>query len=161
MNLSWIDILILLPILVGLVRGLMRGLVTELIAILGVVLGVLGARVWGKMFTAWLLTTFTWPEAVCRLVAYTLLFLGIAIVCNWCGRLLGKLLRAIHLGWLNRLLGGAFGTLKWAIVVLVLVFIVHQADAAFHFLQPEVKAESVCYGPAVQTTQQIWNYTSR
>lgn len=161
MAISWIDILILLPILVGLVRGLMRGLVTELIAILGVVLGVLGARLWGPQFTTWLIATFTWPEAVCRIVSYTLVFLGVAIVCNLCGRLFSKLLRAIHLGWLNRLMGGAFGALKWAVIVLVLVFIVSQTDDTFHFLQPETKAESVCYGPAVQTTHQIWNYTSR
>lgn len=148
-NISYIDVLILLPLAVGLVRGLMRGLVTELVAILAVVLGVVGARLWAPQFRLWILSNFTWPESVASVVAYTLLFLAVAIACNWVGKWLSRLLRAIHLGWLNRLLGGLFGALKWAIIVLVMVFIVSSLDDQFHFLKPEAKSQSVCYRHAV------------
>lgn len=149
MTISYIDILILLPLLIGLVRGLMRGLVTELVAILAVILGVVGARVWAPDFTAWLQCQFTWPEAVCRVVAYTLLFLAIAIVCNLFGRWFSKLLRVIKLGWLNRLLGGLFGTLKWAIIVLLVILAISTLDERFGFIQPDVKNMSVCYEKTV------------
>ena len=52
---SWLDILILLPLLIGLIRGLMRGVIIELSAILSLIFGYIGARFLGAMFSAWLL----------------------------------------------------------------------------------------------------------
>ena len=73
---NWLDIILVLPLLVGLVRGLMRGFISEVIAILVVILGVLGARYTAPDFSAWLLTQFAWPQGVCDVVAYTLIFLA-------------------------------------------------------------------------------------
>lgn len=148
---NWIDVLIFLALGFGLVRGLMKGLVTELIAILAVVLGVIGARIWGMTFAHWILVQFTWPEAVCEVVAYVLLFLGITIAANIVGSLTTRLMKAIHLGWLNRLLGGVFGCAKWAVVVLVLVFLVDTLDSHFRFIKSDIKKSSITYGPAVHT----------
>ena len=153
---NWLDILLLLPLLIGLVRGLMRGLITEIIAIVAIILGIVGARLWATKFSTWLLLQFAWPEAVCHVVAYALLFLAIAIVLNIIGRLLSKLLRAIQLGFINRLLGGIFGTLKWLAVVLVVVFCLNMLDSYFHFLDnSKVVQTSTLYRPFVQTAEQI------
>lgn len=134
----------------------MRGLITEIIAIVAIILGVVGARLWATKFSAWLLLQFSWPEAVCHVVAYALLFLAIAIVLNIAGRLLSKLLRAIQLGFINRLLGGVFGTLKWLAVVLVAVFCINMLDRHFHFLDDsEVVKTSTLYRPLVQTAEQM------
>ena len=147
---TWLDIVILLPLLVGLVRGLMKGLITELIAIAAVVLGFVGARLWGDVFSQWIVEQFTWPQPICDAVAYALLFVGIALVLNIVGRIISKLIKAIHLGFINRLLGGLFGAAKWAIVVVVLVFCVHSLDQRFHFLKKEIIAQSVVYPKAVE-----------
>ena len=146
-NISWLDIVIALPLLIGLVRGIMRGLVVELTAIAAVLFGYLAARWWGGAFAAWMLQTAAWPEPVCNLVAYSLLFLGITLALNLVGRLFSKLLRAIHLGWLNRLLGAIFGFGKWAVILLILIYIVSQLDAQWHILPDALKQGSVLYQP--------------
>lgn len=148
---SYIDALILLPLLVGLVRGLMRGLVTELVAIMAVILGVAGAKLWGLQFSGYIHSLFQWSHQVCDVVAYGLLFLAITILLNLFGRAFTRLLKAIHLGWLNRLLGGIFGTLKWAIIVLTLVFLINKLDEQFEFIKPEFKRQSLTYQPAVES----------
>lgn len=155
---SWLDIIILLPLLIGLVRGMMKGLVTEIIAILAVVFGFFGAKLWGATFSAWISTQFTWPQPVCDAVAYALLFLAITLALNIVGRLISKLLKAIHLGWINRILGGAFGVVKWALIVLAIVFCVNKVDLQFHFLQPELKSKSLIYPEAVQLADQALDY---
>ncbi len=152
---NWLDAIILLPLLIGLVRGLMRGLVSEFIAILAVILGCVGAKIWGSAFSIWIAQQFAWPETVCDIVAYALLFLGIAVVLNLFGRLISRLLRAIHLGFLNRLLGAAFGAAKYAIIVLGVVFIVDKLDQQFQFMQPELKNSSVTYRPAVKSANYL------
>lgn len=155
---NWLDALLLLPLLVGLVRGLMRGLITELIAIVAVVAGVVGARLLGVGFSGWILHQTQWPEGVCDVVAYTLLFLGIAIVLNLFGRGLSKLLKAIHLGFLNRLGGGLFGVAKWALVVLVVVFLCNRIDQQFHCIgQAEIVQHSLLYKPFVQGSNKLFN----
>ncbi len=155
---SWLDIVILLPLLIGLVRGLMRGLITEIIAILAVVFGFVGAKMWGKAFSAWLVSQFTWPQAVCDAVAYALLFLGIAIVLNIVGRLVSKLLKAINLGWMNRALGATFGIVKWAVIVLAVVFCVNKLDSYFNFLKQDLKEQSVVYPFAVDSANKALDY---
>ena len=60
---NWLDVLLLLPLLVGLVRVLMRGFISEVIAIVVVILGVIGARFAAPPLSAWLLThNADWPQ---------------------------------------------------------------------------------------------------
>lgn len=151
MNLNWLDILILLPLLLGLVRGLMRGLVSEVIAIAVVILGILGSQIAASPFSAWLLGQFAWPPEVCDVVAYVLVFLLIAIVLSIIAKLLSKFLKAIHLGWINRLLGGIFGLCKFGLIVLIFVFAMDKINTHFHwFDEAEVVKTSVVYPHAVQ-----------
>lgn len=159
-NICWLDILLLLPLLYGLIRGLMRGLITELSTVLALLLGVAGAKLWGAVFATWLHQKATWPIEVCNVIAYVLIFLAIAIALHFVGTLLQKLLKAIKLGWVNRLLGGVCGALKWAIIVLVLVFVVGQFDHFIPFMPSELKKQSRLYQPALDTinrTVQLYN----
>ncbi|MBR2166012.1 MAG: CvpA family protein [Paludibacteraceae bacterium] len=131
---NWLDVIIVLPLLAGLIRGLMRGLVSEVIAILVVILGVLGSRMAAPTCSAWLLAQFAWPKEICDVVAYVVLFLAIGIALSLCAKLLSRFLRAIHLSWANRLLGGLFGICKYGILVLVVVFAMDRINHRFHWL---------------------------
>lgn len=153
---NWLDVLLLLPLLVGLVRGLMRGLVSEVIAILVVILGVLGARFMMPDFSAWLWGQWGWPEGVCDVVAYVLIFLAIAILLTLLARGLTKFMRAIHLGWANRLFGGIFGLLKYGLLVLVVVFAMDRTNQSFHWLdEAQVVKTSVVYPKMVKVVHKI------
>ena len=153
---SWLDILILLPLLIGLVRGLMKGVIVEVSSIVAILLGFFGAKYWSAAFASWLMQQFDWSETVCIVVAYALLFAGIALGLNIVARLLSKLFQKIQLGWLNRLLGGIFGTAKWGIVIVALVLCVHNLDKQFQFIQPELREKSVVYTTITPYAEQAW-----
>lgn len=153
---SWLDILILLPLLIGLIRGLMKGLIVEISSIAAIILGFLGAKWWSAAFASWLMQQFNWSETACIVVAYALLFAGIALGLNIVARLLSKLFQKIQLGWINRLLGGVFGTAKWGIVIVALVLCVHNLDKQFQFIQPELKEKSVVYTTLTPYAEQAW-----
>lgn len=153
---SWLDIIIVLPLLIGLVRGLMRGLIVELTAIVAIVIGFFGTKLWGAAFSVWLLQQFAWPEAVCIVVAYAILFLGITISLNIIARLITKLFKIAKIGWMNRLLGGLFGTAKWAVIVLLVVLCVHRLDDQFHFFQQELKQKSIVYNYTTPLSEKAW-----
>lgn len=153
---SWLDILILLPLLIGLVRGLMKGLIVEVSSIVAILLGFFGAKYWSAAFASWIMQQFDWSETACIVVAYALLFAGIALGLNIVARLLSKLFQKIQLGWLNRLLGGIFGTAKWGIVIVALVLCVHNLDKQFQFIQPELREKSVVYTTITPYAEQAW-----
>lgn len=156
---NWLDVLLLLPLLVGLVRGLMRGLVSEIIAIAVVILGALGSRIWAPPFSTWLLQQFAWPKQVCDIVAYALLFLAIAIVLSIAAHWMTKLLRAIHLGWANRLGGAVFGVAKYGLLILIAVFVMDRSNQAYHWLDesPIVKS-SIVYPKMVQLANDLLSF---
>jgi len=159
---NWLDVLLVLPLLFGLIRGLMRGLISEIIAIVVVILGVLGARFGAPTFSGWLLSQFAWPQGVCDVVAYILLFLAIAIVLAIVAKLLNKFMKAIHLGWANRLAGGLFGTAKYALIVLVVVFAMDRTNDAFHWLdEAPVVNESIVYPYMVQATDALLSFAGK
>ena len=157
---TWLDILILLPLLVGLVIGIKRGLIIELTNLISIIAGVVCARLLSAPVAAWIAQQFTWPEAVCSVVAYTLLFLISTTLLYLLGKLLTKLFKAVKLGWLNRLLGGVFGLAKYAIIVLFVVLCVHQLDTQFQFLQEDLKEESVVYKAVIPLSENTW-YTMK
>ena len=157
---NWLDVLLLLPLLVGLVRGYMHGFISEIIAIVVVILGVFGAKLWAAAFSDWLLTQFQWPQGVCDIVAYTLLFLGIAIALSLLAKGLTKFMRAIHLGWANRLLGGLFGICKYGVIVLFAVFIMDKTNESLHWADEALVVQSsIVYPYMVQATHEILSVT--
>ena len=138
----------------------MRGFISEIIALVVVILGVLGAKLWAQPFSAWLLGQFAWPQGVCDVVAYTLVFLGIAIVLSILARIINKFLRAIHLGWANRLLGGVFGFCKYGLIVLIAVFVMDRTNESFHWMdQAPVVQSSVVYPQLVKATDAILSFS--
>ena len=159
---NWLDVLLVLPLIFGLIRGLMRGLISEIIAIVVVILGVLGARFGAPAFSGWLLSQFAWPQGVCDVVAYILLFLAIAIVLAIVAKLLNKFMKAIHLGWANRLVGGLFGTAKYALIVLVVVFAMDRTNDALHWLDDApVVNESIVYPYMVHATDALLSFAGK
>ena len=153
---SWLDIIILLPLLIGLVRGLMKGLIVEVTSIVAIILGFLGARWWSAAFASWMMQQFEWSETACIVVAYALLFAGIALGLNIVARLLSKLFQKIQLGWINRLFGGLFGIAKWGIVIIALVLCLHNLDKQFQFIKPELREKSVVYTTLTPYAEKAW-----
>ncbi len=137
--------------------GLIRGLVKELNAILAVLLGVLGVRAFGADLATWMHKTTSWHTELCTVIAYVLLFLTIAILLTLVGKALQKLLKKIQLGWVNRLLGALCGTLKWAVIVLFLVFLVGQLDHQFGIMPTKAKQESAFYQKALNSANRCIN----
>ena len=153
---TWLDIIILLPLLLGLVMGIRKGLIIELTGLLSIIVGLVCVRIWGAVATGWLMQQVNWSEAVCGVLAHALLFLAVSISLHLIARLLTKLFKTICLGWLNRLLGGVFGLVKWSLIVLLVVFCIDRLDQQFQILKPELKKQSMIYHHLTPLSEKTW-----
>ncbi len=152
-----LDIILLIPIVYGLIRGIFRGLVGELTAIVAVVAGVVCAKLFAPEVADVLTGIFTWGKQVCELLAYVLIFAVVTLGLHLLGNLLARMLSAIALGWLNRLAGGLFGALKWALVVSVVLNSFNLLEEYIQIIKPEAKKESVIYKPVERLASVTWN----
>ncbi len=155
--LNTLDIILLLPIVYGLIRGIFRGLIGELTAILAVVVAVICAKLFAPQVALRLIQHIELSEQICEITAYLLVFFGVALLLTLMGKGISRLLKAISLGWLNRLLGAVFGAAKWALLMSVLLNGAILFDEMFHFIKPEMKEQSVVYEPMRKIASVAWD----
>jgi membrane protein required for colicin V production len=115
------DFVVIGILLLSALLGLWRGLVHELMALLGWPF----ALILCKLFAGDLAPLLPLKQDTVRMVvAYALVFIAALIVWSVLTRLLAKLLKAVGTGWSDKLLGGLFGLVRGAMLLLVLVWMV-------------------------------------
>lgn len=154
---SYIDILLLLPLVYGAYKGFSKGLIVEIATLLGLIVGVYGAVKFSG-YTGELLRDFLDLQSpYLSYIALGVTFLLVAIVIYLLGKMLTRLIDMISLGLVNKLLGTLFGMMKSFIIVCVLLFLVNALDSKFHFISEETQQKSLLYRPFLNFAQQIYH----
>jgi membrane protein required for colicin V production len=109
-------------IIVSVAISIWRGLVREVVSLLSWLFALWVAARFSVVFSAWL------PAAIANssaryVTAFVVLFLGTVIVLELFGALLAKLLRAAGLGFVDRVLGAAFGVARGALLASILTLL--------------------------------------
>ena len=115
------DYAVLVVLGLSLTLALLRGFARELVSMIGWV----AAFVLSVMFTQTLARQF--PESLgpllSSLLAFLAIFIGVWVLSGLVGLLLSKLIKAVGLGWGDRLLGALLGLVRGAVIVLVTVML--------------------------------------
>jgi len=122
------DFAVMVILLVSLLLGLWRGLVYEVLSLVGwpvaFVLSKLFAGSVTPMMPGHVLSNVEGAQETMRIMlAYAVVFIAVLIVWGVLAWLLSRLVKAVGLGWVDRVLGGLFGVLRGVLVVLVLVWL--------------------------------------
>ena len=119
------DLAVIAILLVSLLFGLWRGLFYEVLSLLGWPL----AFVLSNMYSEELARHIPIQHEMLRSTgAYGLVFVAVMTVWGMLVWGLTKLLRAIGLGQIDRMLGGLFGVFRGVLVVLVVVWLAGMTD---------------------------------
>lgn len=108
------------------VTALVRGLLLEVFSLVGLIVGAFIAG-WQYDVCSPLLMRFGMSKNVADAVAFLVIAFGVAIAVSLFGKLLRGVVRGVGLGWIDRLLGAAFGLIRGLAAVLIVVV----ATAAF------------------------------
>ena len=90
-------------------------------------------------------------------VAYVVVFVAIIIGFILLSRFFEKILDGISLGGINKLLGGVFGGLKYALIISILLTVFDTLDHRFHFVKPETKSNSLFFKPVTSLAPTLWD----
>lgn len=114
---GWVDWALLTVLLLSVAVGLWRGLVFEVLSLLGWVAAFIVAQAFAPALAP-MLPVGTAGGALNHAAAFTLVFVGALIVWALASRLLRALIHATPLQAIDRLLGGGFGLLRGAVLLL-------------------------------------------
>ncbi|NPA38128.1 MAG: CvpA family protein [Chlorobi bacterium] len=142
---NYFDIIVGLILVFALFKGIKKGLVIELASIAALVLGVWGAVKFSGVTESYLSEHI--DSGYIGLIAFFVTFILIVIGVHILAKLVDKLVSAVALGFVNRLLGGAFSVIKYAFVISVLMAVVNGIDERIDIIPESQKESSVLYKP--------------
>ena len=147
-----IDIIIAVLLVIGLIGGLRDGLVKQVAGLAGLIGGLLLGRAFYMPLGEWMASVLSISDEAARITAFILILVIVPLLFSLVGWLVSKLLKAICLGWINRLLGGLVGVLKFALLAGVLITGVELFDKHGAIVSEDKKEASIFYYPIYDAT---------
>lgn len=120
---SFIDLLILIPLALGAIGGFRKGFILEIITLLALILAVIG----GFHFLHWgmsvLSENFQLSGKFLPFLAFLLIFVSIIAIVNAIGQALKKIIHMAFLGGFDRIAGAVLGALKFVFLFSILIWV--------------------------------------
>ena len=116
-----IDIILGGLLLYGLIRGAWKGFFSELASLLSLLVGLYAAIAFSDYVGEVLSDNVSWDPKYISITAFAITFIAVVVGIILLGKFFTKLASFAMLGWLNKLLGGVFGFLKWALLLSVIL----------------------------------------
>ena len=151
-----LDFCILIPIAIGFIFGIFKGLIKELTSLAAILLGIYGAKLLAPYASKILIHSFSIQSATAKPFAYIILFVLIAVAMLLLSKMLDKFFESMSLGGLNKMLGGFFGALKYALVISVLLNVFDAIDSRFSLINLKTKENSISYKPLLKLAPVLW-----
>ena len=151
-----LDYILLIPLLYGLYRGFTKGLIIELASLLALTLGIYGALHFSS-FTFEFLSDYVEIKTVyLQLASYGLTFLIIVMVISLTGKALTILIKLVALGFINRMMGAIFGSIKVLLILSVFILFFDRFNKQFGMVKDEVLNASLMYNPIRIQAEQFY-----
>ncbi len=144
---NYIDIILCIPLVWGLYKGFTKGLIIEAASLVA-----FGFGVWGGIhfsdFIAHKISAYSnWTSPYLPIISFAVTFLMIVIVVYFIAKLVQKLVEGLALGAVNKIGGAIFGSLKFALVMSVVIFVLNAIEKSYPVITLSAKQESLLYMP--------------
>ena len=143
---NYLDVFIACTLAFGFTRGYLKGLVMEFSSIIALLLGIYGSIKFSDFTFTFVSNRF--PEIIesvdenyLKIASFAFTFLLIIVLISLIGKVVTKILKMVFLGFLNKILGGFFGVIKF-ILILSICFVFFENINSTLFLVDDSFAES-------------------
>jgi membrane protein required for colicin V production len=155
---NYIDLVLGIILIIAAIQGFRQGFIVELASLAAIVLGIWGAIRFSD-WTADFITDITgYHSEHLSTIAFVVTFIAIVILVHILGKVLDTTVKAVALGFLNRLAGIIFGVLKTAVILSILLLLFEPIDENVHLLPSRQKAESKIYEPMKQLVPTLFPF---
>ncbi len=155
---NYIDIIITIVLLWAAYKGFSKGFVIQAAALVALLLGIYGAIRFSDYTSALLIEKLDLTTRHLKLISFIITFVVIVVVVQILANLMDKLIKAVALGFVNRLAGLFFSVLKAAFIVSILLVVINTLDNRYSFLPEKEVSESFFYSPLSNFAPMIFPY---
>ena len=147
---NYLDIIIAIILFLFGFKGFRKGFIIEVVTLLAFAIGIYGAMHFSD-FTASHLQEFVEinPKHL-NTIAFVLTFILLVILVNVIGKWVTNLIKAMNLGFFNKLGGAVFGVAKGVLLCSILVMVLNNFQL-IGMVKPEVREQSKLY-PYIEET---------
>lgn len=144
---NFIDIIICIPLVWGLYKGFSRGLIVEAATLVAFGLGVWGGIHLSDRLCKVMQDAFGWTNPYLPIISFALVFLAIIALVFLIAKMIQRATDSIALSALNKVGGAVFGTLKFALMMSVVIFMIDAVEESYPMITVKSKEESLLYKP--------------
>lgn len=155
---SWFDIIILLILLGAFINGMQKGFALQLAGLISIVLAAIFAGKVACIILPYLLKTVSISESIARVVSYALAFIIIVFAIGFIGKMVHTLIVALHMGFINKILGAVLGVLSASLVLSIFINLAIILDPEEVILTKKFKTETLFYSKIQQAAPIIVPY---
>lgn len=152
---NYIDIVIAIILAVFGIAGLRKGIICEAATLLGLGLGLFGAFHFSDFTAEQLVQYVSIDPKYLNLVSFILTFVVVAVLVNLLGRLVTSLVKAINLGFIDKIGGFVFGLAKGLLICSLAVMLLNSLTEK-GILKDDLKKDSVLYPMVEQAVPYIY-----
>lgn len=156
-----LDIIFLIPLAFALYRGFKKGLVYMAASLLALFLGILGAIQFRPLFADLLNSVFNISPEHVNVIAFAVAFVTIVLVVHAAAFVVDRLIRAVALNFVNRLLGMVFGVAVTAFVISMILWPINQVNAERQIIKQEHIDGSLLYRPLSAFAPAVFPYLKK
>ena len=150
-----LDLILLLPLLLGAYSGWKKGLILEVFGLLALAGGIYGGIHFSNEVASWMQDGLKWDSEYLPVIAFATTFIGIVVAVHFLARALSKVAKMAALGWLNRAAGALFSMAKVLQITSIALWTFHGLDDKFKLVPDELKEESALYGLYMETAMAV------
>ena len=147
---NYLDIIIAIVLFLFGYRGWRKGLIISLVTLAAFVVGIYGAMHFSDFTAAHLQDFMEIDPKYLNTVAFILTFILLVILVNIIGRLVTKAVKAMNLGFFNKLGGFLFGAAKGVLLCSTFVLVLNNLQM-IGLVKEDIKKDSVLY-PYIEGT---------
>jgi membrane protein required for colicin V production len=121
-GMTWIDWIIVIAIAAAVLSGLSQGFLRSVFSLIGLLLG-LALAAWNYIWVGALFKPFVKVVEIADAIGFLLIAILVMVVAGFVGAVLSRTFQKIGLGWLDSLVGGAFGLLQGVLLVTIIILV--------------------------------------
>ncbi len=144
---NYIDIIISLYLAWGVYTGFKKGIIYMIVSLISVLLALYAAIHFSYLSTDYLAQLLHKDPEDLKILSYIVTFILVFVLMHLIGKILDKFIKAVSLGFVNRLGGAALSVAIKVVVMSLLLYVFDQGNQIFPIVSKETLNESTLYNP--------------
>jgi len=150
-----IDIIFIIPLAWFTYVGFKKGLIIELFSLVALILGIYAALHFSFYAENFLIANLNINDQYIPIASFIVTFIIVVLLVFVLGKIIEKFINVLALGFLNKLAGSAFGLLKSALIISVVLILINNVNISL--ISEERKENSLLYRPVESIAPLLWS----